>query len=220
VQAPQAATPVPVAPPTGSLSASPNSIERGQPVTLTWQVNNASSVSISGVGTGLGSQGSTTVYPSSTTKYQLSANGSTLLQEQTVEVHEPKQQVQAPAPAVVINTPKAPELPDPKTLQQALNSYKSVFTQASGKNTKDCQAVFNNAFQGRLKAWARDCDAAKSFEVTELSCQAGGSPDAPTLTCAQTVIIHPKDGDPFKSPGQPTFHFSKGQDGSWQVSGW
>ncbi len=219
VQAPQVVTPVPVAPPTGSLSASTNSIERGQPVTLNWQVNNASAVSISGVGT-LPSQGSTTVYPASTTKYQLMANGSMLLQEQTVEVHEPKPQVQAPAPVVANNSPRAPEGPDLKTLQLALNPYKSVFTQASGKSTKDCQAVFNNAFQGRLKAWARNCDAAKSFEVNELSCQAGGSPDAPTLTCAQTVIIHPKDGDPFKSPGQPTFHFSKGQDGNWQVSGW
>ena len=220
VQAPQVATPAPAAPPTGSLSSSATSIERGQPVTLTWQVNNASAISISGVGTGLGSQGSTTVYPASTTKYQLVANGSTLLQEQTVEVHEPKLQVQTSAPVVANNLPKAPEGPDLKTLQQALNSYKDVFRQASGKSTKDCQAVFNNAFQGKLKAWARNCDAAKSFEVSEQSCQAGGSPDAPTLTCAQTVIIHPKDGDPFKSPGQPTFHFAKGQDGNWQVSGW
>lgn len=220
VQAPQVVTPVPVAPPTGSLSASPNSIERGQPVTLTWQVNNASTVSISGVGTGLGPQGSQAVYPASTTKYQLMANGSTLLQEQTVEVHEPKQQVQAPAPVMANNPPKAQEGPDLKSLQQALNPYKSVFTQASGKSTKDCQAVFNNAYQGKLKAWARNCDAAKSFEVNEQSCQAGGSPDAPTLTCAQTVIIHPKDGDPFKSSGQPSFHFTKSQDGSWQVSGW
>jgi serine/threonine-protein kinase len=219
VQAPQAAAPVPAAQPTGSLSASPNSIERGQSVTLTWQVNNASTVSISGVGTGLGPQGSTTVYPGSTTKYQLMANGSTPLQEQTVEVHEPKPQAQAqaPPPAVASNLPKAQEGPDLKSLQQALNPYKDVFRQASGKNTKDCQAAFN---KGKLNAWARLCDAAKSFDVSEACNQIGGSPDAPTLACAETVIIHPKDGDPQPTHSQKTFHFAKGQDGNWQVSGW
>ncbi len=214
---PQAATPVPVAPPTGSLSASSNSIERGQPVTLNWQVNNASSVSISGVGSGLGSQGSTTVYPASTTKYQLMANGSTQLQEQTIEVHEPKPQVQTPAPVVANNTPKTPEGPDLKTLQQALNPYKDVFRQASNKSTRDCQAVFT---RGKLNAWAKLCDAAKSFDVNEACSQIGGSPDAPTLACAETVIIHPKDGDPQPTHSQKTFRFSKGSDGNWQVSGW
>jgi hypothetical protein len=213
--------PAPVAaptPPTGSLTTSTTSIERGQPVTLNWQVNNASTVSISGVGTGLGPQGSTTVYPGSTTKYQLMANGSTLLQEQTVEVHEPKPQ--APAPVVANNTPKTPEGPDLKSLQQALNPYKDVFRQASGKSTKDCQAVFKSALQGKLKDWAGACDGAKGFEVNEQPCQVGGSPDAPTLTCAQTVIIHPKIGDPSSIPNQKTFHFTKGQDGNWQISGW
>ena len=218
VQAPQPAAPVPVAPPTGSLSASTTSIERGQPVTLTWQVNNASTVSINGVGTGLGPQGSNTVYPASTTKYQLMANGSALLQEQTVEVHEPK--AQAPAPVIANNTPKISEGPDLKTLQLALNSYKSVFTQASGKSTKECQAVFKAPFQGKLKEWSGTCDATKSYDVNEQSCQAGGSPDAPTLSCAQTITIHPKSGDPSPSNSQKTFHFAKGQDGNWQVSGW
>ncbi len=214
---PPVATPVPAAPPTGSLTASATSIERGQPVTLTWQVNNASAISISGVGTGLGSQGSTTVYPASTTKYQLMANGSTPLQEQTIEVHEPKPQAPAPAPVVVNNAPRAPEGPDLKTLQLALNSYKDVFRQASGKNTKECQAAFA---KGKLNAWAKLCDAAKSFDVSEACSQIGGSPDAPTLGCAETVIIHPKDGDPQPTHNQKIFRFAKGPDGSWQVSGW
>jgi serine/threonine-protein kinase len=220
VQTPQVVTPVPVAPPTGSLSASPHSIERGQPVTLSWQVSNASTVSISGVGTGYGSQGSTTVYPASTTKYQLMANGSTLLQEQTVEVREPKPQVQAPTPAVANNPPREQQGPDLKSLQQALNPYKDVFRQASGKSTKECQAAFKGALQGKLKNWASTCDATKSYDVNEQSCQAGGSPDAPTLTCVETVILHPKDGDPHPFSGQRTFRFTKSQDGNWQVSGW
>jgi serine/threonine-protein kinase len=212
--------PVPVAAPaapSGNLSASSNSIERGQAVTLSWQVSNASSVAISGVGT-VAPQGNTTVSPSSTTRYQLTANGSTLLGEQTVDVHEPRQQEQAP-PAVTA-APK-PAGPDRAELEAALNAYKSLIVRASGKSSKDCKAVLNGPYQGRLQPLARWCDTAKSFDVTEQCNQpVGGAPETPTLTCTESLTIRPKDGDPQQSHGQKTFHFTKGPDGSWQVTGW
>jgi len=217
-QQPAVVAPPVVQQPSGSLSVSTNAIERGKSVQLSWQVNNASSVSISGIGT-VAPSGSTTVYPTSTTKYQLTANGSTLLSEQTVDVNEPKQQVQA-QPQPVITAPVKPEGPDAAALAPALNAYKSLFARASGKSSKDCQGVLNGAYQGRLKALARWCDSAKGFDVNEQCSQVGGSPDSPTLNCAETLTIHPKDGDPQQSHGQKTFHFAKGSDGSWQLSGW
>ena len=64
--------------PTGFLSADKNPIEKGQSVTLTWQVNNVdskASIEIRGVGQGLPAKGSKTVTPSVSTDYVLTANG-------------------------------------------------------------------------------------------------------------------------------------------------
>jgi len=59
---------------TASLSASASAIEKGQPVTLTWETTNATSVSISGIGT-VPASGSQKVTPTSTTTYTLTAQG-------------------------------------------------------------------------------------------------------------------------------------------------
>jgi hypothetical protein len=69
-------TPQPVYPAViNSFNANLPSVELGQTVTLTWTTSNASSVSISpGIGT-VGTSGSTTVTPSSTTSYTLTATG-------------------------------------------------------------------------------------------------------------------------------------------------
>ena len=175
VQAPQVVTPVPVAQPTGSLTPSATSIERGQAVTLTWQVNNASSVSISEIGT-VALQGSRTINPSKTTTYILTANGSTPLAEQTVEVHEPKQQAPVIAPPPVISTPAKPAGPDLAALTPTLNAYESLFAQASGKSSKECQGILSGKYQGKLRDLAQGwCEAAKRFEAREQSCQVGGS---------------------------------------------
>ena len=63
------------APPTASLSASPSTVEKGQPTTLSWQTSNATSVSISGIGT-VSASGSQQVTPTSSTIYTLTAQGS------------------------------------------------------------------------------------------------------------------------------------------------
>ena len=203
-----------VVPASGSLTVSTNSVERGKPVQLSWQVSNASSISISGIGQ-VAPQGSRMVYPTSTTTYQLTANGSPL-SEQTVNVSEPA----APTPAAVAK-PKAAEGPDRAVLEQALNAYKSVFAQASGKNSKQCQSVFNGAYQGKLHALAGWCGAAKSFSVSEQCNQVGGSPEAPTLSCSESLTINTKDGNTIPPhPFARTFQFAKSPDGSWRVEKW
>ncbi|MGA2367270.1 MAG: FHA domain-containing protein [Dehalococcoidia bacterium] len=69
-------TPTSVADPViNSFNASLSSLELGQTATLTWTTSNASSATISpGVGT-VGSSGATTVTPSATTVYTLTATG-------------------------------------------------------------------------------------------------------------------------------------------------
>jgi tetratricopeptide (TPR) repeat protein/predicted Ser/Thr protein kinase len=220
VQAQPAPTPVPVQPPTGNLRVSANSIEKGGSVQIAWETKNASTVSITNLGDGLGPQGNQKDFPSSTTKYQLIANG-TVLYEQTVTVNEPKQQAQVATPVPVVNTPAKPAGPDLAALAPALNAYKSVFAQASGKSRKDCQAALSGKYQGKLQDLAQAwCDAAKRFEASEQNCQVGGSAENPTLTCAETLMVYPKDGDPKPFPSHKTFHLAGKPDGSWQITGW
>lgn len=71
------AVPAPVPPPaapTATLSANPTAVQQGQPVTLMWQTQNASTVTIDGVGTVM-SSGSRTVTPQASTNYVLTAKG-------------------------------------------------------------------------------------------------------------------------------------------------
>ncbi len=66
--------PPPPAKPTASLTASPASIERGQSSTLTWSTENATTVTIEGIGT-VDANGSRDVSPADSTTYTLTAKG-------------------------------------------------------------------------------------------------------------------------------------------------
>jgi peptidoglycan-associated lipoprotein len=67
-------TPPPPAKPTATLSASPESVQRGQSVQLTWSTQNATDVSIGAIGS-VASSGTRSVTPSDSTTYTLTANG-------------------------------------------------------------------------------------------------------------------------------------------------
>jgi len=76
-KAAQATPPTPSPPPaapTATLAASPDVILQGQSTTLTWQTNNASDITIDGLGT-VSASGSKTVMPNSSTTYTLTAKG-------------------------------------------------------------------------------------------------------------------------------------------------
>jgi peptidoglycan-associated lipoprotein len=75
VPPPPAALPAPPpAQPTATLTASPNVIQQGQSTTLTWTTTDATSESITGIGTVAGSS-SQTVSPRDSTTYTLTAKG-------------------------------------------------------------------------------------------------------------------------------------------------
>ncbi len=210
-------------PPSGKLDISAAIIERGQSVTLTWQVANASSVEVTDVGP-VALQGSRQVYPTKSTIYQLIANGSPVA-EQGVEVHDVPKVQPTPASPAQVSAPapvQTPAGPDKATLESALaTSYESMFARASGKSGKDCKAVFNGAFGGKLRDFNSWCDLAKSFTPGEQCNEVGGTPDVPTLPCVEKISVRSKDGGSQEFPQQQKiFHFAKGADGNWRVSGW
>jgi peptidoglycan-associated lipoprotein len=65
--------PAPTAP-TASLSANPNTLNRGEATTLTWQTTNATDVSIDGIGT-VEASGTRQMTPTDSTTYHLVAKG-------------------------------------------------------------------------------------------------------------------------------------------------
>lgn len=80
--------------PSVSITANPTSLIRGSSATISWSITNATSASISGIGTvSTSSSGSTTVTPSSTTTYTLTASGrgGTTSRSITVTVYIPPQ---------------------------------------------------------------------------------------------------------------------------------
>src|ERR1700737_1190099 len=81
---PPPAPPVMTAP-TASLSANPNTLDPGQPTTLTWQTTNATDVSIDGIGP-VDPSGSRQVTPTDSTTYHLIAKGAGGTQEATARV--------------------------------------------------------------------------------------------------------------------------------------
>jgi hypothetical protein len=75
-------------------------------------------------------------------------------------------------------------------------------------------------YGGKLKDFTTWCDLAKSYTPDEQCTQLGGSPDAPTLTCTEQVVVRTKDGGTQPFPRQQkTFRFTN-KDGNWQISGW
>ena len=77
--------PPPPPAPTASLTASPDSIQKGQSTTLTWQTGNATDVSIDGIGA-VQASGSQQATPADSTTYHLVAKGAGGSQEATARV--------------------------------------------------------------------------------------------------------------------------------------
>ena len=99
--------PPPPPAPTASLSASPNSVDKGQSTTLTWQTTNATDVSIDGIGA-VQPSGSQSVTPTDSTTYHLVAKGAGGTQEATARV--------------TVNAPPPPPPPPPSATEEQLFS--------------------------------------------------------------------------------------------------
>src|SRR5262249_4289903 len=84
--------PPPPAAPTASLTANPNTIDKGQSTTLTWETTNATDMSIDTIGS-VQASGSQSVSPAQSTTYTLTAKGPGGTQTATARVT-----VNAPSP--------------------------------------------------------------------------------------------------------------------------
>jgi peptidoglycan-associated lipoprotein len=93
-------TPPPPAP-TAALTANPNSVQKGESTTLTWETTNATDVQIDGVGP-VNPTGSRQVTPTDSTTYRLVAKGSGGSQEATARVT-----VEAAPPPATTETPSS-----------------------------------------------------------------------------------------------------------------
>ena len=91
--------PPPPAPPspTASISVSPDTIQKGQSATLSWQTSNATDVSIDGIGA-VQASGSQSVSPADSTTYHLVAKGAGGSQEATTRLTVTQPVAEAPPP--------------------------------------------------------------------------------------------------------------------------
>jgi peptidoglycan-associated lipoprotein len=101
--APPPPPPPPAASPTASISVSPDTVEKGQSATLTWQTSNATDVSIDGIGA-VQPSGSQQVSPTDSTTYHLTAKGAGGTQEATARLT-----VTQPPPPPAPSAPSATE---------------------------------------------------------------------------------------------------------------
>ena len=100
--------PPPPPAPTASLSANPNSIDKGMATTLTWQTTLATDVSIDGIGA-VQPNGSQQVTPSESTTYHLVAKGAGGSQEATARV--------------TVNAPPTPTPPPSATEEELFSQH-------------------------------------------------------------------------------------------------
>lgn len=103
--------PAPPPAPTASISVTPNTIQAGQPASLTWQTGNATDVSIDGIGA-VQPNGTQSVSPTDSTTYHLVAKGSGGTQEATARLTV----TQAPLPP----PPPTPSVTDEDLFSQSV----------------------------------------------------------------------------------------------------
>jgi len=105
--------PAPAAP-TASLTANPNTVDKGQSTTLTWETTNATDVSIEGIGA-VAVTGSQQVTPADSTTYRLIAKGAGGTQEATARV--------------TVNAPPPPPPPAPSMTEEDMfaQSVKDIY---------------------------------------------------------------------------------------------
>jgi serine/threonine-protein kinase len=210
------------------FNASATTINQDDRVTLSWQVNRAASVTIDPIGGSYPATGTAQDAPKSSVVYHLKVNGVEAGRPVTVTVN-PKPVVQQQAKAEPPAENKKPEVqtpagpPDAFTLRPVVNASKTVYEQAShSRNEAECKQILTAPYGGALRNLAnRWCGSAKTFVVTE-RCDApsGGTADAPTLACDETLVITAKTGEKLPPiPIHKTFLFSRNGD-SWVVRGW
>jgi peptidoglycan-associated lipoprotein len=126
--------PPPPAAPTASISANPNTVDKGQAVTLTWQTTNATDVTIDFIGP-VDPSGSKQVTPTDSTTYHLVAKGAGGTQDATARV--------------TVNAPAPPPPPPPSATEEELfgQNVKDIYFEYDKSDVRADQA---SAIQGDI----------------------------------------------------------------------
>lgn len=209
------------------FNANPGTVTEGDHLTLSWQVNRAATITIDPIGGTYPATGTAQDVPKNGVVYHLKANGVELAHTAAITVNpKPVAQAPKPEPPQVASSKPAAEAPagppDAFVLKTIVNASKTVYEQASrARNEGECKQILTAPYGGALRSLADHwCGSAKTFVVTESCSASGGTADAPTLPCDETLVITAKTGE--KLPPiriHKTFLFSKSGD-SWVVKGW
>ncbi|MFL6437155.1 MAG: peptidoglycan-associated lipoprotein Pal [Terriglobales bacterium] len=159
--APPPPPPPPPPSPTASISANPATINAGQSTQLTWQTDNATDVSIEGVGK-VQASGSQTVTPTDSTTYRLTASGPGGTQDATTRVTVTRPQPVAQA------APQEPSLSDQqlfeKNVKDAYFDYDSYEVRPQDSAALQADAQFITQHPGWRILVEGHCDERGSTE--------------------------------------------------------
>jgi len=146
--------------PTASLTANPNSVQKGEATTLTWETTNATDVQIDSVGP-VNPTGSRQVTPADSITYRLTAKGSGGSQEATARVT-----VTAPPPPVPVETPSS--LTEEQLFNQSVKDiyfdYDKYDVSAAQQGSVTATAQFLAAHPGIRFSVEGHCDERGSTE--------------------------------------------------------
>jgi hypothetical protein len=201
-------------PPTGNLKADRTTIDYGDSVNLTWQVNNASSVTLDG--SAVQPSDSKSVTPDHTWTYQLLANnGAYLIGSVTINVR----------PKIVESAPPSPPPPpppapiDPKVALRA--AIKSFYLAFNSHDVSKIKAAWPDMNAGQAKAYEKlfaDKDNRKMTATGDCSSASltFTGDNAADWTCMETTILDPSAKTENKKPQPIHFRFAK-KDGAWVI---
>lgn len=190
--------------PTATLAASPDVIQQGQSTTLTWQTQNASDITIQGLGT-VQASGSQTVSPGSSTTYTLVAKGPGGTQDASARVS--------------VNMPTTASTPSPsdedlfaKNVKDVLFDYNKADIRSDQSPTAESDAAFLAQHPSIKVVVEGHCDDRGSEEYN----LALGTSRAESLK--QTLLKQGISADRVKtiSYGKERPFCSEDNDGCWQ----
>jgi serine/threonine-protein kinase len=219
--APRPVTPapaVPAAPPPQpvqilSLSASMQQIEQGQTTTLRWQTANAAEVSIdNGIGR-VDNSGETTVRPSASTTYQLTARGNGGTQQRAVNIVVEAKYEKPAAPAA--SAPALKAVDESAQVQAVLNEFKSAW---NAHSLPRLQAVWTGMQPPQAKALQNFFKDVPSARVDD-NCPAAAlsiTGDTARWGCTEITTIASSGKQQSTSHGI-NFTFTR-RSGGWTIS--
>jgi outer membrane protein OmpA-like peptidoglycan-associated protein len=152
--------------PTIIFTAMPDVVQKGQSVTLTWQVNNATKISIEGIGD-VQSAGSKKLKPSENMVFTLTAVGAGGTQTATTDVEV----VSGPRPIVLFSAaPESVQIGHPVTLNWQVTNATKVSIEGIGdvplKGTKQVKPTENKTFALTAVGEGGTITEAVTIEVT------------------------------------------------------